>query len=136
METSHCILMPRQQYADHGRCRQWLGCTPLSFLKASTTETQSRSHLSTWRSFRRHTVLEHYLFNAKDGDMLLALGLGSLFNHSRRPNLDYRVDGREQARSKDTSMVQNARTCEIGWSLRHGWGVNIVRSILYSCQDA
>lgn len=93
-----------------------LGCTPLSFLKASTTDTQSRSHLNTWRSFRRHTVLEHYLFYAKDGDMLLALGLGSLFNHSRRPNLDYRVDGREQARIKDTSMVHNARTCEIGWS--------------------
>ena len=24
--------------------------------------------------------------------MLLAMGVGSLFNHSRRPNLDYRVD--------------------------------------------
>ncbi|KAL3141986.1 hypothetical protein ABBQ32_004630 [Trebouxia sp. C0010 RCD-2024] len=24
--------------------------------------------------------------------MLLALGVGSLFNHSRQPNLDYRVD--------------------------------------------
>ena len=24
--------------------------------------------------------------------MLLALGVGSLFNHSRKPNLDYRVD--------------------------------------------
>lgn len=24
--------------------------------------------------------------------MLLALGVGSLFNHSRQPNLDYRID--------------------------------------------
>ncbi len=24
--------------------------------------------------------------------MLLALGVGSLFNHSQRPNLDYRID--------------------------------------------
>mmetsp|Transcript_13476 Transcript_13476/g.37184 ORF Transcript_13476/g.37184 Transcript_13476/m.37184 type:complete len:169 (-) Transcript_13476:174-680(-) len=41
----------------------------------------------------RHTILEHYLFNASGGDKLLALGYGSLFNHSRHPNVDYRVDG-------------------------------------------
>ncbi|KAK9823637.1 hypothetical protein WJX72_004376 [[Myrmecia] bisecta] len=40
----------------------------------------------------RHTVFEHYLFHGKDGQMLLALGVGSLFNHSRQPNLDYRID--------------------------------------------
>lgn len=39
----------------------------------------------------RHTVFEEYLFNAPDGSRLLALGLGSLFNHSRRPNVDYRL---------------------------------------------
>lgn len=39
-----------------------------------------------------HTVLEHYLFNVAGGDKLLALGYGSLFNHSRHPNVDYRVD--------------------------------------------
>ena len=26
--------------------------------------------------------------------MLLALGVGSLFNHSRRPNLNYRIDSK------------------------------------------
>lgn len=40
----------------------------------------------------RHTTLEHYLFTGKNGSMLLALGVGSLFNHNRQPNLDYRVD--------------------------------------------
>lgn len=42
----------------------------------------------------QHTILEHYLFNArKNGrDKLLALGYGSLFNHATRPNIDYRVD--------------------------------------------
>mmetsp|Transcript_2887 Transcript_2887/g.5932 ORF Transcript_2887/g.5932 Transcript_2887/m.5932 type:complete len:151 (+) Transcript_2887:3-455(+) len=39
-----------------------------------------------------HTVLEHYLFNCKDGDRLLALGYGSIFNHSDPPNVDYRLD--------------------------------------------
>lgn len=39
-----------------------------------------------------HTVLEHYVFNRPGGGKLLALGLGSLFNHSSTPNLDYRVD--------------------------------------------
>ena len=39
-----------------------------------------------------HTVLEHYLFNVASGDKLLALGYGSLFNHSGHPNVDYHVD--------------------------------------------
>ena len=37
-------------------------------------------------------MLEHYLFRAPPGDHLLVLGVGSLFNHSAHPNLDYRVD--------------------------------------------
>jgi hypothetical protein len=42
-----------------------------------------------YESHMRLTVLEHYLFNDKGGDKLLALGYGSLFNHSRSPNVDY-----------------------------------------------
>ena len=38
----------------------------------------------------RHTILEHYLFSCK-GEYLLALGVGSLFNHSYRPCLDFRI---------------------------------------------
>lgn len=37
-------------------------------------------------------MLEHYLFRARDGDMLLGLGVASLFNHSSCPSLDFRVD--------------------------------------------
>ncbi|GMH46826.1 hypothetical protein TrVE_jg9653 [Triparma verrucosa] len=40
----------------------------------------------------RHTVLEHYLFNCTNGDRLLALGYGSIFNHDETPNVDFRVD--------------------------------------------
>ncbi|KAM5539289.1 hypothetical protein V8D89_007162 [Ganoderma adspersum] len=40
----------------------------------------------------RHTVLDHYTFVWRDGRMALALGLGSLFNHSQRPNVSYTVD--------------------------------------------
>ena len=78
----------------------------------------------------RHTILEHYLFRARNGSMLMCLGLGthdmscptllcwssrenssingsrrkahlskrlyrragSMFNHSSRPNIDYRVN--------------------------------------------
>jgi hypothetical protein len=40
----------------------------------------------------RHTVLEHYLFNDAGGKKMLALGDGSLFNHSKHPNVDYRID--------------------------------------------
>ncbi|KAL1715430.1 hypothetical protein EV715DRAFT_207529 [Schizophyllum commune] len=37
----------------------------------------------------RHTLLDHYTFVWKDGRMALALGLGSLFNHSGAPNVSY-----------------------------------------------
>jgi hypothetical protein len=37
-------------------------------------------------------VLEHYLYNDVGGNKLLALGYGSLFNHSRSPNVDYRIE--------------------------------------------
>jgi hypothetical protein len=44
----------------------------------------------------KYTVLEHYLFNdkcsSKARSKLLALGYGSLFNHSNSPNVSYRVD--------------------------------------------
>jgi hypothetical protein len=39
----------------------------------------------------KHTIFEEYLFNAPDGTRMLALGYGSLFNHSRKPNADYRL---------------------------------------------
>jgi SET domain-containing protein len=40
----------------------------------------------------KYTILEHYLFNDRtSGDKLLALGDGSLFNHAKHPNIDYRV---------------------------------------------
>jgi uncharacterized protein len=45
----------------------------------------------------RHTVLEHYLFNdVTTGNKLLALGYGSLFNHSNRPNVNYRIRSSNQ----------------------------------------
>ncbi|TBU47401.1 hypothetical protein BD309DRAFT_886463 [Dichomitus squalens] len=40
----------------------------------------------------RHTVLDHYTFVWRDGHMALALGLGSLFNHSQNPNVSYTID--------------------------------------------
>ncbi|KAF8208840.1 hypothetical protein K438DRAFT_1573795 [Mycena galopus ATCC 62051] len=40
----------------------------------------------------RFTILDHYAFKWKNGSMALALGLGSLFNHSNTPNLSYSID--------------------------------------------
>ncbi|KAG7443141.1 uncharacterized protein BT62DRAFT_972973 [Guyanagaster necrorhizus] len=45
-----------------------------------------------YESHGRHTVLGHYTFKCKDGRMALALGLGSLFNHSDSPNVTYEID--------------------------------------------
>eukprot|EP01047_Picozoa_sp_COSAG01_P086329 COSAG01_NODE_19362_length_1014_cov_1.622951_1_plen_130_part_00 len=42
----------------------------------------------------QRTPLEHYVFVERaTRDLLLALGIGSLFNHSDTPNVDYRVGG-------------------------------------------
>ncbi len=54
----------------------------------------------------RHTVLEHYLFKGTGGTMLLALGVGSLFNHARKPSLDYRID-------TDQSVIRYFAACNI-----------------------
>ncbi|KAF9267535.1 cytidine deaminase-like protein [Marasmius fiardii PR-910] len=40
----------------------------------------------------KYTVLDHYTFKWRDGRMALALGLGSLFNHSDKPNISYTLD--------------------------------------------
>ncbi|KAF8194232.1 cytidine deaminase-like protein [Pholiota molesta] len=44
------------------------------------------------RSAGKHTVLDHYTFKWPEGRMALALGLGSLFNHSEAPNVSYTLD--------------------------------------------
>jgi len=37
----------------------------------------------------RHTVVDHYTYQWTNGHMALALGLGSLFNHSQTPNVGF-----------------------------------------------
>lgn len=45
----------------------------------------------------KFTILEEYLFNDRQtGNKLLALGYGSLFNHSRHPNVSYKVCSDDQ----------------------------------------
>ncbi|OBZ68733.1 SET domain-containing protein 7 [Grifola frondosa] len=45
----------------------------------------------------KHTVLDHYTFKWRDGRMALALGLGSLFNHSQAPNVSYILDSETES---------------------------------------
>jgi len=55
----------------------------------------------------KYTVLEHYLFNdSRSGNKLLALGDGSLFNHSNRPNVDYRIDSKDEPSSSSSSCIR------------------------------
>ncbi|KAF9013443.1 hypothetical protein BDQ17DRAFT_603491 [Cyathus striatus] len=42
----------------------------------------------------KHTIVDHYTFTWMDGRMALALGLGSLFNHSNKPNVTFTLDKR------------------------------------------
>ena len=46
-----------------------------------------------YQAHARHTLVEHYVFSAgRSGDMLMALGWGSLYNHNPRPSVDYKVN--------------------------------------------
>ena len=80
VEVSHYIRVPKNEYEVHVR----------SYIAPSKLQVQLP--IANPLSLGRHTVFEDYLFRLKSGDHLLALGLGSLFNHSEQPNLDYRVD--------------------------------------------
>lgn len=39
----------------------------------------------------KYTVLEHYVYTLKNGDVFVSLGMGSIFNHDKDPNIDYRL---------------------------------------------
>jgi SET domain-containing protein len=66
-----------------------------------------------YESHMRFTVLEHHLFNDQGGNKLLALGYGSLFNHSRSPNVDYRIqEGNSNIYSSDhKEILQGEELC-------------------------
>ncbi|ORZ06171.1 hypothetical protein BCR41DRAFT_277275, partial [Lobosporangium transversale] len=40
----------------------------------------------------QYTQLDHYTYRWKKGSMALALGLGSMFNHSNMPNVGFQRD--------------------------------------------
>ena len=54
--------------------------------------THCSNIISSWTSQGRLTPSQSALTIRRRG-MLLALGLGSLFNHSETPNVDFRRDG-------------------------------------------
>ncbi|KZS99624.1 cytidine deaminase-like protein, partial [Laetiporus sulphureus 93-53] len=45
----------------------------------------------------KYTVLDPYTFRWRDGQMALALGLGSLFNHSQSPNVSYIINTKTES---------------------------------------
>ena len=44
-----------------------------------------------YQSHLKFTELEHYVFSLRTGDVLVAFGWGSMFNHSKRPNVNFKV---------------------------------------------
>ncbi|KXN88195.1 SET domain-containing protein 7 [Leucoagaricus sp. SymC.cos] len=47
---------------------------------------------SEYEEHGKYIILDHYTFIWSDGRMALALGLGSLFNHSDQPNVSFALD--------------------------------------------
>ena len=66
------------------------------------------------------TVLKHYTFAAGGGEFFLALGIGSLFNHSDPPNIEYRIK-----RSKCEIHYVACRDIGIGEELCIFYGRNL-----------
>ena len=72
-----------------------------------------------YRAHVKHTLLDHYVFvDRASGGVLLALGAGSLFNHSRTPNVDFRVDA-----AAATIVFSAARDVNAGEELTISYGV-------------
>merc|ERR1719272_2577315 len=68
---------------------------------------------ASYEEHAKHTLLEHYLFvDQQNRDMLLALGVGSLFNHSESPNLSYILDSKT-----DTIRFYTCRAIDAGEEL-------------------
>ena len=44
-----------------------------------------------YQSHLKFTELEHYVFSLRTGDVLVAFGWGSMFNHNKRPNVNFKV---------------------------------------------
>lgn len=85
------ICVREVQYTDESVAR---GVFALKPLKAKAlVECAHCIHVpkSEYEEHVKRTTFEHYVFNCRmRGGVLLCLGLGSLFNHSDNPNLDYR----------------------------------------------
>jgi SET domain-containing protein len=67
-----------------------------SFIPKGTTIEIARSlKLKNKHLFQDDNILNDYVFKLDDKHSLIALGFGSLFNHSDNPNVTYRVtDGK------------------------------------------
>jgi len=50
---------------------------------------------SQYESHLKYTELENYVFQLSGGDVFVALGNGSIFNHDKDPNVDYRLNDEE-----------------------------------------
>ncbi|KAJ7459772.1 cytidine deaminase-like protein [Mycena latifolia] len=68
----------------------------------------------------RFTILDEYAFKWKNGSMALALGLGSLFNHSNSPNLSYTIDT-----STDSIRYTTTRNVKLDEELCIYYGSNL-----------
>ncbi|PPQ89643.1 hypothetical protein CVT25_013830 [Psilocybe cyanescens] len=73
-----------------------------------------------YEEHRKHTLLDHYTFIWTEGRVALALGLGSLFNHSDPPNVSYTRDIKT-----DSIKYVASRDIEAGEKLCIFYGQNL-----------
>ncbi|KAI0647731.1 hypothetical protein C8Q79DRAFT_999339 [Trametes meyenii] len=92
----------RIEYAE-GKGRGVYACREISAQTLIEVSPVLLFTVEEYEAHGRHTVLDHYTFKWRDGRMALALGLGSLFNHSQRPNVSYTLDSASESIRYTTS---------------------------------
>ena len=87
MKDQYAICTVKDAGGSKGR-----GLFAASFISRSSVIDDSHVLLfqpDEWEQHGKYTILQHYTFRWREGQFALALGVGSLFNHNRNPNVGW-----------------------------------------------
>jgi SET domain-containing protein len=93
----HDIFIDKRLYVANSPMKdaEWGVFTDSFIAKGTTIEIARTLKLKNEHLFQEGNMLNDYVFKLDDKHSLLALGFGSLFNHSEKPMVSYKVtDGK------------------------------------------
>jgi len=93
----HDIFIDKRLYVSKSPMKdaEWGVFTDTFIPKGTTIEIARTLKIKNEHIFQNENILNDYVFKLDDKHSLLALGFGSLFNHSEKPLVSYKVtDGK------------------------------------------